>query len=691
MAYIQDINLDLNPTSNQVVVVSAKQYDEGNTRGIRAHITKNGNSYSFTGTSFLLRVIKPDGHIVISTANFTPDAGGTITAMFSDQCLVVAGKATADIVEVGPKQEILSTASFVLNITPSPMPSNHKFISTDEFTALYSYIQSASSTEQRIQNLIDQAQSLDGYSNPNLIDNWYFIGGGSQLGDGIFPINQNGKKFYNYGSTIESRSAQYTIDRWKANSPNIQVGLDVNYLHVKNEDTNSQDLLQILNIDYSSVAGKKLTLSVLFRNQTLQFATSIIPDNLFATTEDPDTQQFIIITVNTVGKFTFGYSKQFKKLYVAMRLNSNQIVDLIGIKLEFGERQTLAQYNSTDNKYYIISIPNYNLELSKCKTFFTNAYPHVNPNLLDNWYFVGGGSQQTALRSTAFFPINQRINDDSGNTTYAATNAKNTIDRWLLSNGYLQLTDSGVTITGDGQTASDKLHEFVQRLPLNFKTLAGKTLTVSILINNSELITGSGTVPEVQPTSFINIILVKFGNENDYTLTFSFSSGLNCFEVRAIVPTNKSCTLTAFKLELGNEQTLVQWLANKYEISSIPDYREQLQACQHYFYRFKPTETCAFATGFYTDSTHVQFTGNLGIPFRSTATATVSSNGVISVISPGHLGISGSSSLTASSPVIKMYPNGVISGSVTTNQATSGAPAIVRIANTGYIDFSAEL
>ena len=44
-------------------------------------------------------------------------------------------------------------------------------------------------------------------SNDNLLDNAYFVGGGSQLGDGIFPINQRGQTSYGGGGTTN-------VDRW---------------------------------------------------------------------------------------------------------------------------------------------------------------------------------------------------------------------------------------------------------------------------------------------------------------------------------------------------------------------------------------------------------------------------------------------------------------------------------------------
>ena len=47
-----------------------------------------------------------------------------------------------------------------------------------------------------------------GGSNDNLLDNAYFVGGGSQLGDGVFPINQRGQASYSVGATPNA------IDRW---------------------------------------------------------------------------------------------------------------------------------------------------------------------------------------------------------------------------------------------------------------------------------------------------------------------------------------------------------------------------------------------------------------------------------------------------------------------------------------------
>ena len=79
--------------------------------------------------------------------------------------------------------------------------------------------------------------------NRNLLDNWYFVSGGSQLGDGVFPINQRGQTVYS-GTNI------YTIDRWRTTGAqkSIEVSSDgLSLAHAGLTSNNSffvQDLTQ---------------------------------------------------------------------------------------------------------------------------------------------------------------------------------------------------------------------------------------------------------------------------------------------------------------------------------------------------------------------------------------------------------------------------------------------------------------
>lgn len=120
MGYFQNVYLDINPEKSYTVI-NAKQFDSG-TRGIIAHITNNGEPYTITGDNVVFRVKRPDGHIITNDAIINQN--GTVTALFSPECLTVYGRAYADIAEIieidENNKKILSTVTFILNIKPSP-------------------------------------------------------------------------------------------------------------------------------------------------------------------------------------------------------------------------------------------------------------------------------------------------------------------------------------------------------------------------------------------------------------------------------------------------------------------------------------------------------------------------------------------------------------------------------------------
>ena len=68
--------------------------------------------------------------------------------------------------------------------------------------------QKADLTLSNLSNYQKALRNLGGRPSRNLLDNWYFVGGGSQQGDGQFPINQRGQTSY----TVLNGSC---IDRWK--------------------------------------------------------------------------------------------------------------------------------------------------------------------------------------------------------------------------------------------------------------------------------------------------------------------------------------------------------------------------------------------------------------------------------------------------------------------------------------------
>lgn len=74
---------------------------------------------------------------------------------------------------------------------------------------LQGQIKGANKELSNLSNYQKALRNIGGRPNRNLLDNWYFVGGGSQQGGGQFPINQRGETSYStsYGSILIAGNA----------------------------------------------------------------------------------------------------------------------------------------------------------------------------------------------------------------------------------------------------------------------------------------------------------------------------------------------------------------------------------------------------------------------------------------------------------------------------------------------------
>lgn len=184
----------------------------------------------------------------------------------------------------------------------------------------------------------------------------------------------------------------------------------------------------------------------------------------------------------------------------------------------------------------------------------------MGKNLLDNWYFVGGGGANA-------FPVNQR-----GQSSYTGGY---TIDRWKSrhENGtIIQVASDGLVVKKDTQTSTDLI-----QIPSNQNRIVGKVVTLTVF-TSAGLYTRSFEYPS-EATTISGI------GTTDFTAVVGGAYGVT---IRALTTTGVK--LYAIKLELGTEQTLCHndgtaenpvWVLNE-----IPDYGEELRKCQRYFVRF---------------------------------------------------------------------------------------------------------
>lgn len=195
----------------------------------------------------------------------------------------------------------------------------------------------------------------------------------------------------------------------------------------------------------------------------------------------------------------------------------------------------------------------------------------MGKNLLDNAYFVGGGSQL----GDGVFPINQR-----GQAQYTLSSGVYTLDRWRA---YKYSGSATVNLTADGLEFSGQDCAFSQKVKVNPAELLGKTVTLSALIDGNLLsktevmpssFSQSSTVINIQGTG-INVALVSRPAPAGWTNAYYVSLGTASTTVKVI---------KAAKLEFGTEQTLAHQENGVWVLNEIPDYGEELRKCQRYYF-----------------------------------------------------------------------------------------------------------
>ena len=195
---------------------------------------------------------------------------------------------------------------------------------------------------------------LAGFSNPNLLDNWYFVGGGSQQGGGQFPINQRGQTEYVGGP--ESWRSIYVFDRWICNGT-------VTIMPDKVQCTaDTYDCVFFQKIETSKfLNGQTYTISALFANNTLIWATGTVNFPL---------QDYSLLFSSEYGDFSvrFGSAEAgIPIISIVSKIGST--VQIIAAKLELGPIQTLAHQDASGNWVLNDPPPNYQQELAKCQRY----------------------------------------------------------------------------------------------------------------------------------------------------------------------------------------------------------------------------------------------------------------------------------------------------------------------------------
>ena len=182
---------------------------------------------------------------------------------------------------------------------------------------------------------------LGAASNPNLLDNWYFVGGDSQQGGGQFPINQRGKTRYPGGG--------YGIDRWLLNSDDT---LTVSTTGVTITLGGNNYVMQQL-FESPIPSGEVVTVSALFGDGFLAYASGAVGN---------------VISTPIHSNFDFRIEATGDKVSFVSQVQSSSI-EIIAAKLELGSVQTLAHQDAEGNWVLNDPPPNFQQELAKCQRY----------------------------------------------------------------------------------------------------------------------------------------------------------------------------------------------------------------------------------------------------------------------------------------------------------------------------------
>jgi len=219
------------------------------------------------------------------------------------------------------------------------------------------------------------AVAVSGWSNPNLLDNWYFAD----------PVNQRGQTEYS--------GIGYTIDRWKWGTANGMAVIVDAGIEVKRTTSTRVILNQALTTDRETFqkmfSGRTVTISALF-GQTLRHATLTIPTDDTSdwypggTASEKVDDMYVRLSI-------YGSTRNFNlsfDVYVSTGGNGGGLVT--AVKCEYGTQQTLAHQDADGNWVLNDPPPDKVLELLKCQRYYrvldwgTSMYALGFPGMVTN-------------------------------------------------------------------------------------------------------------------------------------------------------------------------------------------------------------------------------------------------------------------------------------------------------------------
>lgn len=385
--------------------------------------------------------------------------------------------------------------------------------------------------EKTVDNLSDSIATISGSgSNDNMIINWDFRK----------PVNRNGKTSYTI-STSSGDNYESSIDRWAISGTGSLVVADDSIIIAR---IGNLILKQVFD-NQQPLAGYDVTVSFLVSGNVkiVLKIDDTYPKNVYYNDESVG-----IVT------FTHTFPDEFSSFWLMIQPQSDDPVTLYGCKMEIGTKQTLAKQDENGD-WKIIDPPDYDLQYALCC-----QYSQIDGSFVGNGNKLSGKHDNLLDNACFLYPVNR-----NGKTSYASGT---TIDRWLAytyasATVNVDLTTDGLTIIRGG-TGYSGISQPIVNVDWWNTSIAGNTVTTSILLSDGTLRSNSYIVPTIPTTKFVN--LCAFPNGGVYL----FSE-----RIVVILTSGTSITIKAVKMELGSAQTLAERSNAVWNLIDIPTYPQE--------------------------------------------------------------------------------------------------------------------
>lgn len=234
----------------------------------------------------------------------------------------------------------------------------------------------ADTTLSNLSNYQKALHNIGGRPNRNLLDNWYFVGGGTS---GKFPINQRGQTSY--------PGLGYAIDRWRIPGDGGTLTVNQNGITYQNTTENTAYLSQFLELS-RLIPGRQHTMSALFAEGSAAKAAEFVCYR-------PGSPGYSVFTGNAVegvglSSVTFTVPEDTTSLEARLitgPFGTTGDFTAVAAKLELGDHQTLA-YQDDEGNWQLYEIPDYAEELAKCQRYL---YVANTSNMATAFYGLGFG------------------------------------------------------------------------------------------------------------------------------------------------------------------------------------------------------------------------------------------------------------------------------------------------------------